>query len=244
MSESSSFFNPYPGLRPFESTENHLFFGRDGQSNELLRRLRQTRFLAVVGSSGSGKSSLVRAGLLPDLQSGMMAGGSTQWRIALFRPAGNPIYSLAAALCRPDVLKPALEASDDPLMDIAFMTATLQRSALGIVEAHRQAGVPPEANLLIVVDQFEELFRFKNAASLANAADQAAAFVKLLLAAADQTDAAIYVTITMRSDYIGDCAQFHDLPEAINAGQYLVPRMTRDERYEAIAGPAAPRGRP
>ena len=55
MSESSSFFNPYPGLRPFEPTENHLFFGRDGQSNELLGRLRQTRFLAVVGSSGSGK---------------------------------------------------------------------------------------------------------------------------------------------------------------------------------------------
>ncbi len=239
MSENRNFFNPYPGLRPFEPAENHLFFGRDGQSNELLRRLRRTRFLAVVGSSGSGKSSLVRAGLLPDLQSGMMAGGSTQWRIALFRPAGNPIYNLAAALCQPDVLKPAREASDDPFMDIAFMTATLQRSALGIVEAHRQAGIPQGANLLIVVDQFEELFRFKKGASLANAADQAAAFVKLLLAAADEPDAPIYVAITMRSDYIGDSAQFRDLPEAINTGQYLIPRMTRDERYEAIAGPAA-----
>lgn len=58
---------PYPGLRPFETDENFLFFGRDGQSNELLRRLRSKRFLAVVGPSGSGKSSLVRAGLLPDI---------------------------------------------------------------------------------------------------------------------------------------------------------------------------------
>ena len=239
MSENSTFFNPYPGLRPFEPTENHLFFGRDGQSNALLRRLRRTRFLAVVGSSGSGKSSLVRAGLLPDLQSGMMAGGSSQWRIALFRPAGNPVENLAVALCQAGVLMPAREESNDLLMDVAFMTVTLQRSALGIVEAYRQAEIPKEANLLIVVDQFEELFRFKKAAPLENAADQAAAFVKLLLAAARQPDVPIYVTITMRSDYIGDCAQFRDLPEAINTGQYLVPRMTRSERHEAIARPAA-----
>ena len=72
MSDESTLFNPYPGLRPFEPDENYLFFGRDGQSNELLRRLRRNRFLAVVGTSGSGKSSLVRAGPLPDLQSGML----------------------------------------------------------------------------------------------------------------------------------------------------------------------------
>ncbi len=239
MSESSSFFNPYPGLRPFEPTENHLFFGRDGQSNELLGRLRQSRFLAVVGSSGSGKSSLVRAGLLPDLQSGMMAGGSSQWQIALLRPAGHPIDNLAVALCRDGVLTQAGEDSDDFFMDVAFTTVTLQRSALGIVEAYRQAKIAKESNLLIVVDQFEELFRFKKAALVENAADQAAAFVKLLLAAAKQPDVPIYVTITMRSDYIGDCAQFRDLPEAINTGQYLVPRMTRSERHDAIARPAA-----
>ena len=139
MSESSSFFNPYPGLRPFEPGENHLFFGRDGQSNELLARLRQNRFLAVVGSSGSGKSSLVRAGLLPDLHSGMMAGGSSQWQIALLRPAGHPIDNLAAALCRDGLLTQASEDSDDYFMDLAFMTVTLQRSALGIVDAYRQA---------------------------------------------------------------------------------------------------------
>lgn len=64
--------NPFPGLRPFEPDENHLFFGREGQTDELLRRLKRTRFLAIVGTSGSGKSSLVRAGLLPALYSGFM----------------------------------------------------------------------------------------------------------------------------------------------------------------------------
>ena len=73
--------NPFPGLRPFEFHENHLFFGRDTQTDELLRRLRLNRFVAVIGSSGSGKSSLVRAGLLPDLYGGFMVKAGSSWRI-------------------------------------------------------------------------------------------------------------------------------------------------------------------
>lgn len=231
--------NPYPGLRPFEPSENYLFFGRDGQSNELLRRLRQNRFLAVVGTSGCGKSSLVRAGLLPDLQSGMMADNSSRWRIALLRPGADPIGHLAAALCRPGILLAETQDIEDSAMETAFMTVTLQRSALGIIEAFHQSELPTRTNLLIVVDQFEELFRFKKAAPLENAADQAAAFVKLLLTAAKQPDEPVYVIITMRSDFLGDCTQFRDLPETINDGQFLVPRMTRGERREAITGPAS-----
>ena len=94
-------------------------------------------------------------------------------------------------------------------------------------------------NLLIVVDQFEELFRFKPAPSGVHPEDELAAFVKLLLNAARQDQLPIYIVITMRSDYLGDCAQFRDLPEAINEGMYLIPRMTRDQRREAITGPVA-----
>ncbi len=70
-------FNPFPGLRPFEPDEDHLFFGREKEIDELLRRLRATRFLQVVGASGSGKSSLVRSGLIPALHSGFMARAGT-----------------------------------------------------------------------------------------------------------------------------------------------------------------------
>src|SRR5687768_3950355 len=90
--------NPFPGLRHFEAKETHLFFGRDGQSNELLKRLQESRFLALVGVSGSGKSSLVRAGLLPALHGGLMASVESDWRIAVFRPGNNPIGNMAHAL--------------------------------------------------------------------------------------------------------------------------------------------------
>ncbi len=231
--------NPFPGLRPFEAGENHLFFGRDGQSDELLGRLRRSRFLAVVGTSGSGKSSLVRAGLLPALHGGFMIAAGSDWRVALFRPGDEPTNNLAVALCAHE---PRGANDEDADLLVTLTEATLRRSALGLVEVVRHARLSEGKNLLIVVDQFEEIFRFKQNARTGAADDEAAAFVKLLLTATQQTDVPIYVVITMRSDFLGDCAQFRDLPEAINAGQYLIPRMTRDQRREAITGPIAVSG--
>lgn len=236
MSEHVKLSNPFPGLRPFEADEEHLFFGRDGQSDELLRRLRRSRFLAVLGTSGSGKSSLVRAGLLPALYGGIMTQAGSAWRVALFRPGHNPVGNLARALTDPEVLG---DAEDDGDLQRTITEATLRRSALGLVEATRQARMPAHENLLVVVDQFEEIFRFKRTSRKDGSEDEAAAFVKLLLEAKQQTNIPIFIVITMRSDFLGDCSQFRDLPEAINEGQYLIPRMTRDQRREAIAGPIA-----
>ena len=104
MMESKKVENPFPGLRPFETDEYGLFFGREGQSDALIERLQRSHFLAVVGTSGSGKSSLVRAGLLPALRGGMMAGAGSGWRIAIMRPGNDPIGNLANALAEKDVL--------------------------------------------------------------------------------------------------------------------------------------------
>ncbi|MGZ5481320.1 MAG: tetratricopeptide repeat protein [Pyrinomonadaceae bacterium] len=233
------FTNPFPGLRPFESTEDHLFFGRDGQSDELLRRLRRSRFLAVLGTSGSGKSSLVRAGMLPSLYGGLMTDAGSSWRVALFRPGHNPIGNLAKALSNPQVLGSGDDDDDDAALQRTIVEATLRRSALGLVEATRQARMPANENLLVVVDQFEEIFRFRRMSKGTGPEDESAAFIKLLLEAKKRIDVPVYIVITMRSDFLGDCAQFRDLPEAINDGQYLIPRMTRDQRREAITGPVA-----
>jgi uncharacterized C2H2 Zn-finger protein/energy-coupling factor transporter ATP-binding protein EcfA2 len=230
--------NPYPGLRPFDANENHLFFGRDGQSDEILTSLRRNRFVAVVGTSGSGKSSLIRAGLLPLLHGGFMAQASSSWRIALFRPGSDPIGNLARALNRPEVLR---TNGSNLATDTVITETTLRRGGLGLIEAVRQSKMPPQANLLIVVDQFEELFRFRGNATSESAEDDAA-FVKLIIEATRQTDLPIYVVITMRSDFIGDCARFRELPETINRGLYLIPLMTRDQRRQAITGPAAVAG--
>ncbi len=90
MSETSTAIHPFPGLRPFRADEHHLFFGREAQSDDLLRRLQRHRFLAVVGSSGSGKSSLVRAGMLPALQGGFWVFAVTPGRRGGGKTARHP----------------------------------------------------------------------------------------------------------------------------------------------------------
>src|SRR5580698_6832496 len=229
-------FNPFPGLRPFEADEDHLFFGREIEIDELLRRLRLGRFLSIIGTSGSGKSSLVRSGLIPSLYGGFMVNTSPGWRVAIMRPGEDPVRNLATALNAPDVLgtRGELETTNRILLE-----ATLKRGTRGLVEAVRQARVLSDDNLLIVVDQFEELFRFRRNSQVENSRNEAVAFVKLLLEAAHQEELPIYIVITMRSDFIGDCMDFAGLPEAVNSGLYLVPRMTRDELRSAITGPVA-----
>jgi energy-coupling factor transporter ATP-binding protein EcfA2 len=239
-------FNPFPGLRPFEDADAKYFFGRDEQVDQLLKRLqRDQRFVGVVGQSGCGKSSLVRAGLLPVLYAGFMARAGSSWRVALMRPSDaggdKPLESLAQALERSGVIE---GIADEKAARIGQTIATLLGGARGLVEVVQQARLNADENVLIVVDQFEELFRFRHSLGAAYVSDEAAAFVKLLLEASKyrdpQTDAPlpVYVLITMRSDFIGDCAQFRNLPETLNDGLFLVPRLTRDQLREAIEGPA------
>ena len=229
-------FNPFPGLRSFEADEDHLFFGREKEIDELLRRLRLCHFLSIIGTSGSGKSSLVRSGLIPSLYGGFMVNTSPGWRVAIMRPGEDPVQNLAIALNSPDVLGATGELETT---NVVLLEATLQRGTRGLVEAVRQARILPQDNLLIVVDQFEELFRFRRNLQVENSRNAARAFVKLLLEAAQQEELPIYIVITMRSDFIGDCMDFAGLPEAVNNGLYLVPRMTRYELRSAIVGPVA-----
>jgi energy-coupling factor transporter ATP-binding protein EcfA2 len=226
--------NPFPGLRPFESDEGYLYFGCEEQSEDVAKALLRRRLVAVVGPSGSGKSSLVRAGLLPFLKGGRLPGAAATWRIAMLRPGENPIHSLAEALSRPDALGRAAADAETANRDATLLEVRLKRSGLGLIDVVRLARLEPDQRILIVLDQFEELFRY---AGLTERHSDAAAFVKLILEATRQSELPIYVVLTMRSDFIGDCAQFRDLPETVAAGLYLIPRLTREQRRTAIEKP-------
>lgn len=240
--------HPFPGLRPFQEDEEHLFFGREKSVRELLSRLRTSRFLAVVGTSGSGKSSLVISGLLPALYRGFMSGAGSRWITALSRPGENPVGNLAQALANTGLIGAAPvddeETTGAGAISRKFIETTLRRSTRGLADIVKQSPLEKNQNLLIVVDQFEELFRFSRLerASQKDGKSDAAVFVNLLLESAKQVDIPVYIIITMRSDFLGDCTEFRGLPEAINHGQYLIPRMTRDEKRAAITGPVAVAG--
>jgi TPR repeat protein len=236
---------PFPGLRPFDYADHAFFFGREDQSYALYGLLGLGQFVAVVGSSGSGKSSLVRAGLLPLLQHesdeflarGDDATAGRAWRWIELRPGHAPLSRLAEQLA--ELSSPA--GDEDPV-DRAVrrdrVSYDLRRSSFGFSEALAGIEALSGRSLLVVVDQFEELFRYHGSgAELQRLREERTQFVQLLLEATSGRMRDLHVLITMRSDFIGDCAQFHGLPEAVSNCQFLVPSLTRDQREGVIKGP-------
>jgi WD40 repeat protein/energy-coupling factor transporter ATP-binding protein EcfA2 len=224
---------PYPGLRPFQRSETDIFFGREEHTDQLLEKLDDTHFLAVVGPSGCGKSSLVRTGLLAGLETGFLATAGVHWRIADFRPGNRPFFHLAKALLVDKALGPEYSKPFSNVAEsLAFLQAELRRGPLSLHEILAETPLPKQTNLLLLVDQFEEIFRYYQYDS----ADEAVSFIALLLACSQHN--AIYIVITMRSDFIGDSALFYDLPEKIGQGLFLTPRLTREQIHDAITEPA------
>jgi hypothetical protein len=220
---------PYVGLRPFTEKEALLFFGRDAHVRDLLAKLEsKQRFISVLGASGTGKSSLVRAGLISALHRGALASAGHNWKVHIFKPGDAPLSNLAHALTEDERW---IDNGDRPT-SVSSLRSSLAVSPLALTQLYRQrSDLFNNEALLLVVDQFEEIFRYRQ-----KEVDEAEAFIKLLLRSATE-NVPIYVVITMRSDFLGNCVAFFELPEAINSGIYLTPRLGPDQIKSIITSP-------
>jgi WD40 repeat protein len=225
---------PYIGLRYFSEADAQFFYGRDEHVADLLTKLASNRFVAVLGASAIGKSSLVRAGLLPELRSGMIPDAGPNWKVIEFKPGRDPIGELSSSLSES--------------LSIPNARSIVEEGPVGIVHAVQAASLDPLTNILVLADQFEEVFRFERE-ELAQGRGPAAAeacqsLVRRLLNAADHPAVRIYVLLVMRSDYLGECSRFPDLPERMSTSLYLAPRLRRDQLQEAITAPVGNRVEP
>ncbi|MGH6961716.1 MAG: ATP-binding protein, partial [Dongiaceae bacterium] len=216
--------NPYKGLRAFGEADAADFYGRETLTQQLLARLAEggdlARFLAVVGPSGSGKSSVVRAGLAPALRRGGLP-GSENWFIVDLLPGPHPLEELEAALLRVAVNPPE------------SLLAQLREDKRGLVRAiHRTLPADDATELVLVIDQFEEVF------TLVEDETERAHLLDSLVAAVLDERSRIRVVITLRADFIDRPLRYVDFGELLRQRSELVLPLTPDEMERAIAGPA------
>jgi len=212
---------PYPGLRPFEKHEWAIFFGRETMTQDVIDRVVDKHLVAIHGDSGCGKSSLVRAGVLPILEMDHARFGGS-WKTVLMRPEDSPIRNLANALSfgdasRADALKQIITHAEGAARPLAEML-----------------GCNAENNVCILLDQFEELFEHARK----NGSVEAEIIAGFLTGLLRDKPAGLHAIITMRSDYLGQCAHYRGFAETVNETQYLVPRMERPALWRAIREPA------
>src|SRR5262249_23471522 len=210
--------NPYKGLRAFGEADAADFYGRDALVGELVRALVDRRLLAVVGPSGIGKSSVVKAGLVPSLRSGALP-NSEQWLVTDRFPGPYPYEELATAL-----LRAAVERPDD-------LVEELERDELGIRRVVKRI-LPPESELLLIIDQFEELF------TLAAEEETRRRFLAGLTALAADPSSPVRVIITLPADFLDHPLRYPEFGELLKTGMIAVAAPSEDELADAIERPA------
>ena len=222
---TTSFF-PYIGIRPYFENESHLFFGRKRQIDDILALLQTQRLIHLVGPSGSGKTSLVQAGLFPTLKKGHPGIAGREWSICTFRPGISPVANLSHALCSADLLYPGLPTSSS---DPQYFESILRKSNKGIIELYKQSDIAGKKNLLMVVDQFEDIFIH----DMPNPAE-INVFLDNLLRPSKEIETAIYVLFVLRSENVSGLFNYRKFQEQLAESQYVLPRLRKIELVEII----------
>ena len=241
---------PYTGLRSFTEDESIYFKGRDHQIDQLTALLEQNKFLMVTGASGEGKSSLVYAGLVPNARAGFFKAKYTNWVVADFRPERSPVRNMAHAISDKFNLPAAtveteLRRGFSSMIDLYtqsdFYIDEENEKWKDLDETEQRSRKRKAANLMIIVDQFEEFFTNPENFYNESPSQDSQIVVNLILETARialKKNLPVYVVCTMRSDYIGQCSAFRGLPEYIGFSQFFVPRLKRKDLKQVIEEPA------
>lgn len=224
--KSSLSINPFPGIRSFEIDDHNLFFGREQQINRIIPVLTDKHFVALIGHSGCGKSSLTKAGVIPSIQKNQKL-SDKEWAITVFKPGDKPLESF-----KDEYINSYNILHEEPI-EQEKMQEIFKNSSNPVEDAFQKLGT---GAWLIVIDQFEEIFRYErdNSHKMSKAQEFVDVFLNFINS---KINIPVYVIITMRSDYIDHCTELEGLIEAINEGSFFIPRMRKSDLRDAIVKP-------
>jgi energy-coupling factor transporter ATP-binding protein EcfA2 len=225
--------SPFPGLRPFHITaaedESLIFYGRNRAKDEILGRLNSSHLVFVVGPSGCGKSSLVKVGVIPALEAGLLTRPGSNWRTAEMRPGDRPVRNLASALA---TLR--TDASGSDVSGQLYDMLCSDDNGLWLVAETLAPRAAPNP-LLILIDQFEEVF-----ASQVSEQSESKLLLELIVTFWTKAHPNLFLVVNMRTDFLEKCANFPKLADVINATLFITPVLRDSELKSVISLPPEP----
>lgn len=227
--------NPFPGLRSFTTAESEYFFGRESESNEIVEKLIKNRFVAVIGALGTGKSSLIRCGIIPAVTK-LSEAGSAGWNIGFLTPGRDPFDNLA------DVLLNRTFGRGQKNSTRGEITGLLKQYPDGISRAIKKISPENGKSTLIVIDQFEELFRYTPAEKENAAHQEITEFINLLTKTITGNFPGLAIILAVQTDSLYECAQYKDFTKILNNSNFFIPSMTWENFREVITGPVKKAG--
>ncbi len=235
MATKADLLIPFPGCRSFYESEHSSFYGRMKQVDDVLLLLHKHKFIALTGQIGSGKSSFLQSGLIPALRKGHNGLAGKEWVICNTRPGLAPIQNLACALSENNLLNPSVKSTPEQRL---WIEKNLNEGISGLESIYRRSEIFGKKNLIIIIDQFEDLFlhnnQFNNAAVLNEETNQ---YINAITGANFAEDIAVYVVIALGAENIIDISPYRRLQDLLNQGQYLLPRINGVDVKRLIVNP-------
>ena len=216
--------NPFIGFRPYKTSEKDIFFGKEKEVEKILSIIQKNKLVILTGPSGSGKSSLINAGVIPRLNNGFIGQSGNKWSICKFRPGLSPLYNLSYSLSSGELVKDKKPKTSDFKN---YKKIIHDNKGLGVAKIYKDSEINNNKNLLVIIDQLEDLFIFSNYYN-GEALNDDENLLNIVSRTVRLNDTPIYFLVSLKTEYLKHLSSYTNIQEVLSVSQYSIQNIGQD----------------
>ena len=216
--------NPFIGFRPYKTSEKDIFFGKEKEVEKILSIIQKNKLVILTGPSGSGKSSLINAGVIPRLNNGFIGQSGNKWSICKFRPGLSPLYNLSYSLSSGELVKDKKPKTSDFKN---YKKIIHDNKGLGVAKIYKDSEINNNKNLLVIIDQLEDLFVFSNYYN-GEALNDDENLLNIVSRTVRLNDTPIYFLVSLKTEYLKHLSSYTNIQEVLSVSQYSIQNIGQD----------------